>query len=604
MKLSHIFRRHAACRFRLSKPALLLALMCFHGQYAFAADAVEGGQEAFRYEVELQAPQEQRKLMEEHLDVYRWRDNERVNAAQLQQLVRLAPEQIRGFLATLGFYAPRIEANLEQRDGKPLVRLVIDPGEPVRVSGMDLQVVGDFNDGSTENRARLEKMRADWGLHPGAVFRHEDWEAAKRAALQALLFERYPAARLADSRATVNPETGGVELLVTLDSGPAFTFGALEIQGLRRYPDSLVKRMNTIAPDEAYSQSKLLELQSRLQDSPYFAGVSVEVDANPKQPTQAPVRVEISENPSQKLGFGIGASTDAGARGQVDYRDLNFLDSAWILSGAFKLEQKRQSVSGDLQFPPTETGFRDSLNALIERTDIEGEVAEKMSLGAKRSIVSGKMEHAFGLRYLVENQGVAEAGGEHRAALSPSYSWTLRDVDHLLYPTHGYLVNLQADVAGRALLSDQDFVRGYGHAVFFYPLGRQDQLIVRGELGMVAASSRSGIPSDFLFRTGGDQTIRGYAFQSRGVQQGSAIVGGRYLALGSAEYVHWLTPKWGSAVFVDGGNAVDSLDGLTPVYGYGAGARWKSPVGPLNLDIAYGQEVREARVHFSVGFNF
>jgi hypothetical protein len=65
-----------------------------------------------------------------------------------------------------------------------------------------------------------------------------------------------------------------------------------------------------------------------------------------------------------------GASTDAGARSQVDYRDLNFLDSAWILGSAFKLEQKRQSL-----------------------------------------------------------------GGEHRASLAPSYSWTLRDVDHLLYPT-------------------------------------------------------------------------------------------------------------------------------------------------------------------------
>ncbi len=73
--------------------------------------------------------------------------------------------------------------------------------------------------------------------------------------------------------------------------------------------------------------------------------------------------------------------------------------------------------------------------------------------------------------------------------------------------------------------------------VYFHPLGHQqrNQLILRAELGMVAASSRNGIPSDILFRTGGDQTIRGYAFQSLGVPESGGVVGGRYLAVASIE---------------------------------------------------------------------
>ena len=43
---------------------------------------------------------------------------------------------------------------------------------------------------------------------------------------------------------------------------------------------------------------------------------------------------------------------------------------------------------------------------------------------------------------------------------------------------------------------------------------------------------------------------------------------------------------------------------LEPALGYGAGVRWRSPVGPLKLDIAYGQEVRKFRLHFSVGVVF
>ena len=590
----------------MKPPASLhrLAWACALSFAAAVAGTARGAASAFEYAIELEAPQAQRALLETHLDLYRWRDSERMDETQLRRLMRLAPDQIREFLATEGFYSPRIDTALEQRDGKWLVKLAVAPGEPARVTGVELRVTGPFDDGSPESRARLDTMRTNWSLRPGAVFRHEDWEAAKRGALKALLLERYPAAGIAESQATVDPEAQRVALRLTLDSGPAFTFGALEVRGLQRYPASIVERLNPITPGEPYSQAKLLDLQARLQDSPYFAGVAVNVETDPARPAQVPVRVEVTENPSKKLGFGIGVSTDAGPRGQIDYRDFNFLDRAWRLAGTLKLDTKSQSLGGDLQFPLSGGGHRDSLNALLERTDIEGEVTRKMALGAKRSRVQGKQETSYGIRYFLEQQDIAGAPGDRRSALVPSYAWTRRDVDNLLFPTKGYILNLQADAAAQALLSDQTFLRGYGRAVWFHPFSPRDQIILRGELGAVGADSRDGIPSDFLFRTGGDQTVRGYAYQSLGVREGDAIVGGRYLVVASAEYVRWLTPQWGAAAFIDAGDAADQLGDLAPVLGYGLGARWRSPVGPLNLDVAYGQDTDDVRLHFSVGFSF
>jgi translocation and assembly module TamA len=567
---------------------------------AFASDTPP----AFYYDIELQVPLAQRKLLEEHLDLYSWRSNERMNETQLQRLVQLAPKQIRELLATEGFYSPVIEAYMQHSAPGWRVMLLVDPGRPVRVGRFTLHVTGPFNDNSAENRARLEEMQANWNLRPDAVFRHDDWESAKRDALKRLLIDGYPTATIADSHATVNLESMRVELRLTLDSGPLFTFGALEIEGLERYPESLVRRMSSIVAGEPYSQTRLLELQARLQDSPNFSSVEVNADIDPAHPLEVPVRVRVSEYQSRKLGFGIGMSTDTGVRGQIDYRDLNFLDRAWQLGGTLKLEQKRQSLNNDLLFPLSEQRFRDSINTLLEHTDIEGEETEKLVLGAKRTFIHERNETAYGLRYFIERHYIAGAASGHSAALSPSFSFTLREVDHILYPTLGYVINAQADTAARTLLSDQDFFRGYGRAVYFYPLGENDQLTLRGELGVVAAISRKGIPSDFLFRTGGDQTIRGYAYQSLGVHEGGAVVGGRYLTLASAEYVHWLKPRWGAAIFVDRGNAADEWDLMNPVYGYGVGARWKSPVGPLNLDYAYGEAVRQMRIHFSVGFSF
>ena len=117
------------------------------------------------------------------------------------------------------------------------------------------------------------------------------------------------------------------------------------------------------------------------------------------------------------------------------------------------------------------------------------------------------------------------------------------------------------------------------------------------------ADQRSGIPSSFMFRTGGDNTVRGYAFESLGVGLGNAVVGGRYMAVGSAEYIQWLAESWGAAVFVAAGNAWDS-GRFEPAIGAGFGGRFRTPIGPVRADLAYGEQTRTWRVHFSVGFTF
>jgi translocation and assembly module TamA len=153
-------------------------------------------------------------------------------------------------------------------------------------------------------------------------------------------------------------------------------------------------------------------------------------------------------------------------------------------------------------------------------------------------------------------------------------------------------------------LNTRDFARMRAHVNWLIPLGLRNDFLIRSEAGLVLAGSRFGIPSSFLFRTGGDQTVRGYAFESIGVPQGEAIVGGRYLATASAEYTRWITASLGAAVFVDAGDAFDRVQAFDVAVGYGIGVRWRSPVGPLRADLAYGERAKSVRLHFSVGYSF
>jgi translocation and assembly module TamA len=189
------------------------------------------------------------------------------------------------------------------------------------------------------------------------------------------------------------------------------------------------------------------------------------------------------------------------------------------------------------------------------------------------------------------------------------YSWTRRRFDSPIFPSAGYQLAAQVSGASEDVLSKRSFVRGYvsGLRIFTIPEGTAlagGRVVLRAEAGAVLADAREGIPSQNLFRTGGVRSVRGYGSQSLGHRIGEAVVGGRYMVVGSAEYQYPLWENLYLATFYDRGNAMDDFDRFRTVAGYGAGLRWRTPVGPLNLDVAYGEAERQVRFHLSLGVFF
>ncbi|MGB0129066.1 MAG: BamA/TamA family outer membrane protein, partial [Rhodocyclaceae bacterium] len=401
-----------------------------------------------------------------------------------------------------------------------------------------------------------------------------------------------------------DPERARAKLRVVYDSGPPFTLGKLQVSGLESYPFELVERYSTLRPGEPYDHERLLALQNALQNTRYFASVAVDVDPDPAFSDGVPVRVTVREARPKRVGLGAGFSSNTGARVETTYGDLNFLDRAWNLATGLRIDQKRQFGYADVYLPPTSQDYRDSFGVLAERSDIQGLMTQRTAAAVVRSRTRGRIETRLTLALQHENLSAEGADPQSNNALTLNYAWTYRAVDNLLDPRAGYVLSLQAGGGSKSLLSDQDFLRLHGRYQHYFPIGERDSLILRAELGHTAARSRIGIPQDFLFRTGGAQSVRGYAYESLGLKDGNAVVGGRRLAVASAEYVHWLDPKWGMAAFYDAGNAWDTADKARLAYGYGLGARWRSPAGPLAVDLAYGDRDRKVRLHFAVAVAF
>ena len=454
-----------------------------------------------------------------------------------------------------------------------------------------------------EAQRHLKRVRDGWRLRRGEPFGQAEWDAAKREAARELASWRYAAARVADSRATIDPETRRAKLEVELASGPPFRFGEVRITGLRRFADALAENLSPICIGETYERDLVLAFQRRLLETGYFASVQADIDTHPLLADAAPLRVSVIEASTQHIEAGVGYSTDAGPRVELRYSNQDVFDSAWRFRSALRVDEKIQQVQADLDTPPLPRARWNSVFARARQADIQNETTREFAIGASHNLYRRLAPVALIVSGHIEEQVVAGAAPDHREALYFGYRRSFRRTDDFLLPRAGYLATVEIGGAPPEVSSRQ-FFRVVGNVSFLIPLGRDGDLLLRGQAGSVIAKTREGVVTSFLFRTGGDQTVRGYDFESLGVPQGDAIVGGRRLAVGSIEYTRWIGESWGVAGFVDAGNAWDQGVDFDPAFGYGLGARFRTPIGPIRADLAYGEKTGQFRIHFSVGYTF
>ena len=170
----------------------------------------------------------------------------------------------------------------------------------------------------------------------------------------------------------------------------------------------------------------------------------------------------------------------------------------------------------------------------------------------------------------------------------PELTGSYIGVDNRLFPRHGLSAQVALRGGAKGAGSDTSFVQGWGNARWFQGIGQADRLILRAEGGATWSQDPIALSPSLRFFAGGDRSIRGYAWREVGPRRGDYALGAKNVLTGSVEYEFY--PKggpYGGAVFVDTGSA---FDGTRPQLstGIGVGLRWRSPVGPVRLDIAHG----------------
>jgi translocation and assembly module TamA len=356
---------------------------------------------------------------------------------------------------------------------------------------------------------------------------------------------------------------------------------------------------------EPLNVNRVLALQSALADSPYWGRVEVITRQDEAKDLEVPIDVNLTPAKPLRFSGGVGYGTDTGprARGIVELRRLNDLGHRAEIDAIFSGIERGVKTSYLIPGAYPRTDLL-SLNVAFDRLDTNTSRSDSGLVGATLTESRHGWREAYSLNFQRETFTVGLDHGTSNLVV-PGVSLERVKADDRIDTTNGYRVRLSLQGADAAVLSDSSFLQGSIDGKIIRTLGDRNRLIARTQVGYTDTNDFRALPPRFRFFAGGDQSVRGFSYQSLGRKdEAGNTIGGETLAVASLEYERRFFTKWGAAVFYDTGNASQSFSGLgTLARGAGFGLRWRSPIGPIRADVAWAlsEPGHPLRFHLNIG---
>ena len=594
--------------------------------------AWSAGAHAATRELVVEAPSPFKALLEKNLDIERaarLAEADSLDDTEWARLVAAAPAQGRALAQTEGYFRAEVTVAVDPADThRILIKLV--PGEPATVGRFTLEFDGDLarqaESGDQNALALQSSLRSEWEMQPGQVFRNGNWDNAKSQTLSALRNEGYAAAQWTATAAQVDPATNRTRLFLVIDTGPRFLAGDIVVEGMERQAERNVRQLAGFGAGAPLTQARLLDYQDRLQKTGLFDQVAVIYDPDPAQAAHATVTVHVHEQSLQQATVALGYNSNTKWRVTLEHVDRKVFGLPATATNKVQLGRDVQVWDISLATHPVESFHSWLVGASVSSIKSTSDLVRAGSVRfgrAQNSNALDRMTYAQVERSIqCTPDGDANDDFEYNCiearALSLNQANVWRNVDSVILPTQGYTLSAQlgAGYSGGPRANSVDapdpgyapYARLYGRVTEYWPLPSLFYLQGRLELGQIVQRRHVAIPDAQQWRAGGEDSVRGYTWRSRGpLDSGNNVVGGNALVTASVELSHPFSARlpavwW--AVFYDAGNAARRLDDLKLEHGFGAGVRWRSPVGPLKIDVSRGQSVHHFRLDLSVGVVF
>lgn len=524
-----------------------------------------------------------------------------VTAAQARRLYDNAERNVGAALEPYGYYAAKVSGELAENGADYVVKLHVDPGEPVRIAALDIRI-----DGDAEGQKDVQKALAAFAPAKGQALDHAAYERSKATVQAALFGSGYLDAKLVTHQVEVQRSANAAEIHLAWQVGPRYRLGATTFEG-SQFADGFLDRYIPWREGDFYTQDQVLALQQRLVDADYFAIAQVEPDLENAHDGIVPIKVALgpAKRTIYTAGVFYGTDTGPGVRGGIERRWINRRGHKAKVEAL--VAERLKTAAATYTIP---IGGHDNhmlnFGATFRDENTDTSKSRTWGLAATDSRVWHGWTRTLGLKFLTGDFEVANLPGD-TTLLYPEVSLTRKQADDPMFVRKGWSATFAARGGHDALLSDTSFAQVTADAKWIRGLGEKSRFIARGSFGATYAGDFDKLPPELRFFAGGDRSIRGYAFQTVGpplppdlvpVAQARCdarpktsckdfIIGGKNLLVASAEYEYYFKPNWGIATFVDTGDAFTSFDSYEQKTGVGFGLRWRSPVGMIRGDLGF-----------------
>ncbi len=521
------------------------------------------------------------------------------NAQALRNFSLGAEQQAEKAAQALGYYQAQIDSEIQDGENPRLVIKVL-PGEPIRLRNVVVRV-----EGPAASLKAFKVPQSD-ALKTGAVLNHGHYEDAKRLIQNQASRYGFFSGRFTSQRLSIDPRAGVADIELVYGSGPRYSLGKVMFSGDSPFDEDLLKRMVPFKENTPYDSQLIAELNQAMQASGYFEGVRVDAAPTAAVGQVIPVTVQLETRKPRTMGLGLGFSTDVGPRGRANWTRhwANAQGHSYGFESEISAPRQNVGLWYDVPLdPPLTDKLRFAGGYQYEEIAGTDSLSKLLTVGPEwHSKLPSGWERVISLKWQREEYRLGDDSGLS-TLLMPGISYSYLRSDDRIDPHKGYRLQFDAQVAKEGLGSDANLVRGNVLLKGLTTIAQNHRFLGRVQFGGNFTDGYTSIPPSLRFFAGGDQSVRGYDYQTLSPTNSDGDrIGGRYMVAGSVEYQYSIAEKWRLATFVDQGNSFNNLDLPSLKTGVGFGVRWVSPVGPLRLDLAHPlDDDGGVRLHFSMG---
>lgn len=510
-------------------------------------------------------------------------------------LPRIRQQIVRASRA-LGYYQLRHRVTASREGECWVINAEIEPGEPVTVGSVEIEVLSneDFFTAAIGNPP----------LQTGQQLNQQNYERIKGQLNSVAVEQGFFDARLVESSLDLDLEANVAAATIRFDPGERYRFGEFRIQEQNALDPAFISRYMEAESGDYFSSETLLELRRSLDQSLYFSRVQIVPLHHQAEDKRVPLDVLLSLRPQHAFTLGGGATTDIGPRLRANYENRYFTPDGHRLTVNSSASPVQQQLDFGYEIPladPRTQRLSFDLGGL--REDVDAFTTRTGKIGASYTFIdSFDWRRDYSLNFQHDEYQLNDNQKETADLLIPGISFTRTEADDTLYPTRGWRLYGKLHGAQESLLSTESFLQlnVAGKLVHSFGPGR---FLFKLEAGTTLVDDVLDLPVSLQYFSGGDQSVRGYKYQSLGpINDEGEVTGGKHQLVTGIEYDFGIRPNWKLAVFADAGNAFNDFTDMEFKKSAGVGVRWLSPIGPIRVDFASALDNdNDIRIHVSMG---